>query len=168
MHKVRRVTPAAQRDPDPPGDVGISLGAATLHVYAADFLRAAKKARVSGQAFKPAQFYLACHAIELALDAYWALRNPSDTRSSRTMPRRNLAELLAETESHGLARLAALTTKQREQIRKASSYYAAMVFEYPATAEAVRGYPKTPDIDELIAAGSTLVAAMGGALRRLA
>lgn len=164
--KVRRSAPVGKVGQVSGAHGTPRLGVVTLLMYADDFLRAAKKARTRTPPFAPAQFYLACHAIELALATYRTLDDPFGGAPRRVGPRPNLAQALAEAKSHKLMRGVALLGEQEMQIKKASLYYEAMVFDYPANAEAIRGYPNAPDIDSLIATASALVDALRTRLRR--
>ena len=140
--------------------------AATL-AYAFDFLKAAKSHRASTSDFKPAQLYLACHALELALKTYLALQGwPTATRE-RTTSRVDLLSLLAQADSHGLDKLVRLSPQQHAEIKKAAAYYSAMVLEYPALVEAVRGYPQRPDADSLMTLSNKVLSAIGRKIRAL-
>jgi hypothetical protein len=135
------------------------LGPLSYCAYAVEYLDAARTARTNGPRFKPAQTYLACHAIELALVAYISSQAVTGGQSPPSLRTRNLWSLLEEAESHGLAELARLTLAQSRQIKKATRYYSQAVFEYPALTEAIRGHPDAPDIRILLTTAAVLVAA---------
>jgi hypothetical protein len=135
------------------------LGPLSYCAYAVEYLDAARAAGTPGTRFKPAQTYLACHAIELALGAYLSTQGTSVDRMGRNLDTHNLWRLLEDAEARGLGALARLSAAQRKQIRKATAYYAQNVFEFPAFAEAVRGHPDAPEVAPLLAAASVLVAA---------
>jgi len=71
-----------------------------------------------------------------------------------------LGRLLSKAQSLGLDGLIRFRIKEVTEIRKASLYYARKVFEYPALAEALRGYPKRPDFNALLAVADELIAAI--------
>lgn len=136
------------------------LGLAAFSAYACDFLEAAKNTRSSGKYFRPAQLYLACHALDLALKAYlWLQGRPVDNRETG-VSRDDLVSLLAQADLCGLTDIARPSPPQRAQIKKAAVYYSAMVLEYPALAEALRGYPRCPDVESFLAVATVLVSAI--------
>ena len=69
----------------------------------------------------------------------------------------NLEALLRNADEKGFAALVRIDEPQRQVIRRASVYYEGKVFEYPAVAEALSGYPSLPTLDLLLAAASILV-----------
>jgi hypothetical protein len=94
--------------------------------------------------------------LELALKALLALKG----RSLLELGDQNshdLKFLIEEAEKNDLGAPVTLEDQQRFQIIRASEYYGEKVFEYPAVSEAVRGYPKMPDTDVLIAAAGALI-----------
>jgi hypothetical protein len=136
------------------------LGLAALSAYASNFLEAAKNTRSSGKYFRPAQLYLACHALELALKAYlWLQGRPVDNRGTGAS-RADLVSLLAQADLCGLTDIARPSAPQRAQIEKAALYYSEMVLEYPALVEAMRGYPRCPDIESFLGVATALVSAI--------
>lgn len=135
------------------------LGLASLCAYAFDFLEAARNVSATKEgAFRPARFYLLCHALELALRAYMLLIGQNPDARAAPVARHDLRSLFAEAEACGLGRLVQFTPQGREQIEKAALYYSEAVFEYPALAEALRGYPEIPDFDALVGLSATLCA----------
>jgi hypothetical protein len=142
------------------GGVKSRLGPASLYAHAADFLRAAKMAGSGDKSFTPARFYLVCHALELGLRAYLSL----GSRSLEELPRRptghDLGKLLSKAQSLSLGHLIRFRAREVSEIRKASLYYARQVFEYPALAEALRGYPKKPRFQVLLTAAESLISAI--------
>ncbi len=72
----------------------------------------------------------------------------------------NLKSLLAEAEQHGLLTFVHMGEPQLAEVRRASTYYAEKVFEYPALGEAIFAYPKNPDTNLLLGATEMLVAAL--------
>jgi len=137
------------------------LGLVALCAYANDFLEAATNANLLAKKFRPAQLYLACHALELALRAYIQLQGRVVGVRETSLPSRgDLVSLLAEADSRGLTGLVRPSPTQREQIQKAAFYYSALVFEYPALAEVIRGYPQGPDADGIVAVATALVSAI--------
>lgn len=136
------------------------LEAASLYAYAADFLRAAKSMRSAHRSFKPARLYLVCHSLELGLRAFVSLAAGSLDDSARRAGGHDLGRLLSKAQSLGLDGLIRFRIKEVSEIRKASLYYARKVFEYPALAEALRGYPKRPDFKALLTVADELIAAI--------
>jgi hypothetical protein len=57
-------------------------------------------------------------------------------------------------------RIHELPERQLAEIYRASTYYVEKVFEYPAIAEALIGYPKKPNIELLLGAADALVTAL--------
>ena len=133
------------------------LGSLSFCAYAVEYLDAALALQATDRSFKPAQSYLACHAIELALSAYLTLQGRSIDRLGRNRDTPDLWTLLEDAESCGLNQLARLTRVQRKQITRANRYYSEMVFQYPALTEAIRGHPEAPDVRTLLAAATILV-----------
>lgn len=133
------------------------LGSLSFCAYAVEYLDAALAIQATDRSFKPAQCYLACHAIELALSAYLMLQGNSIDRLGRNRHTLDLWGLLKDAESRGLGQLARLTQVQRKQIRKANRYYSELVFQYPAVTEALRRHPDAPDARTLLAASTILV-----------
>jgi len=129
-------------------------------VYAIDYLDAALALKRSQTPIRAAKTYLACHSIELALSAYLSLRGRSTDTLGRGLLEHDLAQLLHDAESSGLSEVAQLTKGQRRQIKEAAPYYSKMVFQYPAVAEAVRGYPGAPNVPVLLATATVLISAV--------
>jgi len=136
------------------------MGPVSLHMYAADFLSAARAAAPPEVPFAPARTYLVCRVLELALKAFLSLKGRSLEQLAGGAFGHDLESLLAEAERHGLSTLVHLEKLQLAEIRRASTYYAEKVFEYPALGEAVFGYPKNPDTNLLLGAAEALVAAL--------
>jgi len=153
MKSQQRVRPMSGRS------VKVRLTPATLYMYAVDFLRAAKKARLPDKSFRPAQYYLVCHALELILKAYLSVGGKLLEDSAVNAFGRNLGKLLAEADLLGLREFVPLEAPKVAEIRRASLYYAEAVFEFPALAAALRGYPQRPSVDVLLAAAEELVSA---------
>ena len=133
-----------------------------LHVYAEDFLAAAKATKEPeflGQ-FKPARPYLTCHAIECALKAFLTLKGYDLKKLADREFGHDLANILDHAEAQGLRDTVPLTDEQLFHIRRASAYYAGKVFEYPALAEAPEGYPGNADVPTLFAAADALIGAL--------
>jgi len=130
-------------------------------MYAFDFLRAAKRASAkAGNAFSPAQLYLTCHGLDLALKAYLELRGQRADDSGTTMSRADLGRLLTKADACGLSELVRLTPHERMEMQKAALYYSEAVLEYPALAEALRGYPQAPDSSALLGTLTSIVLAL--------
>lgn len=155
--KIRR-----RRKPVAARGTPVRLTPAALYVYAVDFLRAAKRSRLAEKSFRPAQYYLVCHALELVLRAFLSLRGKLPDDSVPDVRNRNLGELLAEVERSGLRDFVLLDAPAIAEIRKASLYYAGAVFDFPALAEALRGYPQRPTMGILLEAAEDLVSAARG------
>jgi hypothetical protein len=155
-----------QRRSSPRGAVP-RLGSLSFFAYAVEYLDAALAIRAKDSSFKPAQSYLACHAIELALSAYLTLHGRSVDRLGRNRGTLDLRSLLEDADACGLDKLARLTQVQRKQIKKANRYYAEMVFQYPALTESIRGYPEAADVRTLLAAATLLVKSIQAACGEL-
>jgi hypothetical protein len=136
------------------------MGPVALHVYAADFLSAARAAAPPGVPFAPARTYLVCRALELALKAFLSLKGCSLEQMAGGPFGHNLESLLAEADQHGLSALVHLEKLHAAEIRRASTYYVEKVFEYPALDEAVLCYPKNPDVNLLLSAAEAVVAVL--------
>ena len=93
----------------------------------------------------------------LALKAFLSLKGCSLKRLAGGEFGHDLESLLSKAEQNGLAALVTLEEHHTFQIRRASSYYANKVFEYPAVFEAMRGYPEYPDSALLISAAERLI-----------
>jgi hypothetical protein len=139
-------------------DASARMAPIGLQLYAADFLSAAKAAPPPDiPPFAPARTYLVCHALELALKAFLSLKGRSLKRLAGVKFRHDLESLLTKAEQNGLPTLVTLEEHHKFQIRRASSYYADKVFEYPAVFEAMRCYPEYPDTAVLISAAEILI-----------
>ena len=145
-----------QRRSSPRGAMS-RLGSLGFCAYAVEYLDAALAIRAADRSFKPAQSYLACHAIELALSAYLTLQGRSIDLLGRNRDTLDLWSLLEDAESCGLSQLARLTQVQRKQIKKANRYYSGMVFQYPVLTESIRGHPEAAHMRTLLAAATLLV-----------
>ena len=142
------------------GAVRLRLAPASLYVYAADFLKAARLTRSPNRPFRPAQFYLACHAFELGLRAFLSLRGGLLSDAARRAMGHDLGRLLSKAHSLGLDELVQFDSAEVAEISKASVYYTHKVFEYPALAVALRGHPQRPDVDLLLAVVEELLSAI--------
>lgn len=127
--------------------------APALWSYAPQYLRAARA--VPASSFNPARFYLACHALELALKAFLSTKGRS-LKSMARHPGHDLAAALAEAERLRLADLVRLPPRQRREIRRAR-YYGEKVFEYPAWIPSIHGFRNAPDINLLMGATDRLL-----------
>jgi hypothetical protein len=137
------------------------MGPALLHAYARDFLEAADALAPppAGVRFSPARQFLACRTLELVLKAFLSLRGVAMADMLDSVGH-DLGRLLDRAESLGLAELVKLESPYVDEIRRASTYYAAKVFEYPALGETVRGYPNLPSSPVLLDAARILVTAL--------
>ncbi len=114
----------------------------------------------ANKSFRPARLYLVCHALELGLRAFVSLGAGLPEDSARRATGHDLGRLLSKAHSLGLGQLIRFRASEVTEIRKASLYYARQVFEYPALAEALRGYPKKPNFHVLLAAAEGLISAI--------
>jgi hypothetical protein len=133
-----------------------------LYMYASEFLHAAKAAPPSEIPLLPARTYLICHALELALKAFLSLKGRSLDQLASGAFGHNLDALLAEAQKLGISVVVRLNVRQLAEIRRASDYYSEKVFEYPAVAEAIAGYPKNPNVRLLLSAAEALMEALRG------
>ena len=144
-----------------------AIGPPFLHIYAADYLVAARAANeTDASRFKPARYFLVCQSIELSLKAYLSLRGRKMVTMAQGAMGHHLDRLLADALDEGLSDLVQLTGDDLDEIRRASDYYGSKVFQYPALGEAVRGYPTLPSIDELLRAAAALVDGLHESCRR--
>lgn len=134
--------------------------AIALCAYASDYLRTARKAGSFRSQFRPAQLYLACHALELALKAFLRLHGQAVDSHENPAAKDDLLSLLEAADACGLSELVRPSASEYAQIRRAAAYYSAKVLEYPALAEAMRGYPGGPDANRLMAVTTALVSAI--------
>jgi len=103
---------------------------------------------------------LVCHALELALKAFLALKGSSLVELAGGPYGHDLKNLIAEADKRGLQALVKLDDNQNAEIIRASDYYAEKVLEYPSVTEVIRGYPKMANTDVLIGAADALVGAL--------
>lgn len=138
----------------------VRMGPVGLHMYAEDFLRAAKATGPTKAPFTPAHRYLVCHALELALKAVLSVEGVSlDTLANRQYGH-NLCTLLEATKTCRLSKLVSLTSVEEQEICRAAVYYGETVFTYPALKEAVIAYPNDPDFDILLPLTERLLKAL--------
>jgi hypothetical protein len=136
------------------------LGPLGLQMYAADYLSAAKEVAPPEVRFSQARIFLVCRALELALKAFLSLKGNSLEKLADGKCGHNLEYLLSQAKQRGLSTLINLEERHRFQICRASTYYLEKVFEYPALAEAMTGYSKSPDTSLLIDAAEMLIPAL--------
>ncbi|MDP9263753.1 MAG: hypothetical protein M3O85_05475 [Acidobacteriota bacterium] len=133
------------------------MGPAGLWVYANAYAKAGLALLAPGAPYEPVRYYLACHSIELSLKAFLSLHGATMLELSENAFGHNLKKILKAAEAKGLQTQVALTQEHRVEIRKAATYYAGKVFEYPAVGEALVGYPRLPKLELLFAAAEVLV-----------
>jgi hypothetical protein len=138
----------------------IRLGPGGLWVYARAYARAAALLPAPERPYEPVRYYLACHSIELALKAYLSIHGATMLELSESGYGHDLNAILLAADAKHLQAQVALTDEHRDEIVKASTYYAGKVFEYPAMGEALNAYPGLPNLDVLIAAAQVLVQAL--------
>jgi hypothetical protein len=136
------------------------MGPCALHFYAEAYLTAARSLPESVTPFDPVRAYLLCHSIELVLKAFLSLKGALMLELAKSELGHILDTLLEQAEKSQLKEVAILSSPQRAAVLQASNYYAAKVFEYPAIAEAFRGYPAMPSIPLLLGAAAALVDAL--------
>lgn len=136
-------------------------GPHSLIYIARDYAEAARAVPAPAQGhFAAPRYFLACHAIELALKAFLALKGQPVVDLIDTLGH-DLAKALANAAAAGLAEAVPdLSGAHVEQINRASAPYNDKVFEYPALPVMMRGFADRPDVDVLIDAADTLVAAL--------
>jgi hypothetical protein len=138
------------------GAVG-RMGPIGLWQYAEAYLKAAKAVPLPDVPYEPTRYFLVCHSIELGLKAFLSVQGATMLQLSENAYGHNLDALLKAAEGERLLSTVQLSGSQRDQIAKASDYYAGKVFQYPAVAEALRAYPGLPDIETLFAAAECIV-----------
>ena len=136
------------------------MGAFGLWTYANNFARSAKALPPIVERFEPVNFYLICHALELALKAFLSLEGSKLIDLAGGAYGHDLSKLLAAADSQGLSRYCDVTDEHRLEIIKATTYYAGKVFEYPAMGEALSAYPHLPILSTLVSATDALVAGL--------
>lgn len=136
------------------------MGPLGLQLYAESFLRAAQALPKPSVPFEPVRPYLVCHAVELGLKAFLALKGLSMLELSDSSYGHKLIAILEKAEGAGLLATVPLSEEHRTAIRIASDYYAGKVFEYPAVGEALSSFPSMPPLDVLFDAADRLIEAM--------
>ncbi len=142
--------------------VGITarMGPLALQLYAEAFLQAAQALPKPEVPFEPVRPYLVCHAIELSLKAFLSIQGSEMLHLAGGQFGHKLAPLLTSALDGGLLDLAPLNREHLEAIRRAETYYAGKVFEYPAVGEALSAYPAMPPLDTLVEAAILLTNAL--------
>lgn len=133
------------------------MGPVGLWVYANSYFVAASSIAVPTQPFDPVGYFLVCRSIELSLKAFLSLRGATMLAMATDGYGHDLHAALEKAEAHGIGSTVGLTPVVRSEILKASEYYMGKVFEYPAVAEAMVGYPMLPKREVLLAAAGLLV-----------
>jgi len=133
------------------------MAPAGLYVYAKDFLNSSKSISKTESSFSPSLNYLVLRSIELSLKAFLSCSGYSLEKLSGGILGHDLGALLDECEKHFISVISDLKQEHKNEIRFGSEYYVEKVFEYPAIGEAVRAYPKAPDVSILIEAAEVLV-----------
>lgn len=136
------------------------IGPPGLQLYAEYFLHAAEALPKPSVPFEPVRPYLVCHAVELGLKAFLALKGLSMLELSESSYGHKLSVILEKAEAGGLLAAVPLSEEHRREICIASEYYAGKVFEYPAPGEAISSYPRMPALDVLFDAANTIIAAL--------
>lgn len=136
------------------------MGPVGLWVYADAYIRAGLKLPAPEVPYESVRYYLACHSIELSLKAFLSLHGATMIELSENAFGHNLEAIVFAADAKDLQSQVALTDNHREEIRKASLYYAGKVFEYSAGGEALRGYPGLPKLEVLFAAAELLASAL--------
>lgn len=130
------------------------MGPLSLWMYANAYLRAAKVLPWAEVPFEPVRHFLVCQSIELLLKASLSLNGAKLLELADGAYGHNLEALLEAAVKTGQP--LAIATSHCSEIRKAAKYYLEKVFQYPAVAEAMRGYPHLPDFAVLIEAAEIL------------
>lgn len=153
----KKLSPAKlQASLDPVSILGFQFSLATmgLWMYAEDYLLAAKAAPLTE--LNMVRFSLTCHAIELLLKASLSVDGESLLTLSGGSFGHDLTRLLTAAISRPTGASIPLSPAHQTEIRKASAYHAAKVFEYPAPAEALSAYASRPDLNVLMDAAEIL------------
>jgi hypothetical protein len=133
------------------------MAPAGLYVYAEDFLESYKSLPSAESPFSPSRYYLVIRSIELSLKAFLSCSGYSLEMLSGGPLGHDLIALMNECEKGDIEVISDLKEKHKKEIHAASEYYIEKVFEYPAIGEAVRAYPKAPDLSILAEAAAILV-----------
>ena len=157
--KERKLSPAnRQASLETLTILGVSgeFGALGLWMYADEYLAAAK-AVPSTNKLNLVRSALTCHAIELLLKASLSVDGVRLLTLSEAPLGHNLEKLLATMLSEPTGRSAQLELQHIDAINNAAKYHDQKIFEYPAPAEALAGYPHLPDIPILTNAAELLL-----------
>jgi hypothetical protein len=140
----------------------VRMGPPGLIVFASHFLHAARSAEPppTANGFQLVRSFLVCRALELSLKAFLSLKGISLVKLAGGQFAHNLESLVLQAEKNDLGALVTLEGAQRDEIIRASKYYAEKVLEYPALTEALRAYPHLADPNLLIAAADALTSAL--------
>ena len=138
--------------------LGVSgeFGALGLWLYAKEYLDAAKNVP-SNNKLNLIRSALTCHAIELLLKASLSVDGEKLLALSEAPFGHNLENLLAAMLSKPTGKKSHLEDHHINAIRNAANYHDQKLFEYPAPAEALAGYPYLPDIPTLANAAELLL-----------
>ena len=132
------------------------FGALGLWMYADEYLDAAQTVPSTNK-LNLVRSALTCHAIELLLKASLSVDGENLLTLSEAPFGHNLEKLLATMLSKPTGRSAQLECHHIDAIRSAAKYHDQKIFEYPAPAEALAGYPHLPDIPTLTNAAELLL-----------
>jgi HEPN domain-containing protein len=127
------------------------FGPIGLHIYAANFLAAAKAfPPTPPPPFRPAAFFLPCRAAELALKAFLSLKGRPLLELAGGGPYGHvLAALVDEAIKQGVREVIELSDETVADVKQASRYYSEKVLEYPALLEAGTAYQHLPKVETM-------------------
>ena len=157
--KKRKLSPAKkQASLETLTILGVSgeFGALGLWLYAEEYLDAAKNVPSKNE-LNLVRSALTCHAIELLLKASLSVDGERLLALSEAPFGHNLENLLTAMLSKPTGKKAKLEQHHINAIRNAATYHDQKLFEYPAPAEALAGYPHLPDIPTLTNAAELLL-----------
>lgn len=157
--KARRLSPAKQQASlETLTILGFSFefGAMGLWMYANEYLNAAKTVPSTNK-LNLVRSALTCHAIELLLKASLSVDGERLLTLSGAPFGHDLEKLLAAMLSKPTGKTAQLDHNHLDAIRNAAKYHDQKLFEYPAPAEALAGYPHLPDLSTLTNAAELLL-----------
>lgn len=132
------------------------MGPSALWFYAKSYLNAGRALPAPEAPYEPVRYYVTCHSIELALKAYLSLKGDTMLKLAENAFGHNLTNIFAHAEAQGILSEIPLTNLHCDEIQRAAEYYGEKVFEYPAVGEAIRAYPRLPDLSLLLEAAEVM------------
>jgi len=130
------------------GSAHINLTCYAFHVWAEDFLSAA---RTYAPTARPAAFvahFLCCQSIELSLKAYLSLRGVS-RKDLQKKYGHSLVRLFRDASDMGIGKLVTLATSDAKTIERAAAWYHSKDgkrFQYVEMADVLKAFKNAPEL----------------------